>query len=68
MPKLERIAGTCTDGNICPTVSATDRGTAVVQGYTLSSDELAAMSIPSGESAVEIPMSLLREVARALRD
>jgi hypothetical protein len=39
-----------------PTVYRTDRGTWVVQGWTLTDlDALSQMSIPDGETAVEIP-------------
>jgi hypothetical protein len=69
--KLTQIAPVdgppCADGRTCPTVFTTDRGSVVVQGYQLTSDELAAMSMPSGETAVEIPLALLKEVARAYR-
>ncbi len=65
--RLARIAGTCPDGRTCPTVYATDRGTVVVQGYKLEGDDLARMAMPDGESAVEIPVALLEEVARAHR-
>lgn len=33
--QLRRIAGTCYDDD-CPTVYLSDRGTVVVQGYTVS--------------------------------
>jgi hypothetical protein len=39
----------------------------VVQGYTLAGDELARIGLPAGESAIEIPVSLLEEVVRAYR-
>ncbi len=39
-----------------PTVYRTDRGTWVVQGWVISdADALSQMSIPEGETAVEIP-------------
>ena len=68
--RLTRIAGPgndCPDGVTCPTVFATDRGTLVVQGYVLTPENLAQMTLPDGESAVEIPVSLLMEAARARR-
>lgn len=65
--RLTRIAGSCPDGNTCPTVYETDRGTVVVQGYKLDDDELAQMDVPDRETAVEIPVALLEEVARAHR-
>ena len=65
--KLTRVAGNCPDGVTCPTVYASDRGTIIVQGCTLSSDDLSEITIPEGEGAVEIPLSLLKEAARAHR-
>jgi hypothetical protein len=66
--KLTRIAGDCPDGVTCPTVYLSDRGTVVVQGYTLAADDLAQITLPQGEGAVEIPLSLLKEASRAHRD
>ncbi len=44
-----------------PTLYATDRGTLVVQGWRLADPEVrAAMTIPDHETAVEIPIGLLR--------
>jgi hypothetical protein len=44
-----------------PTVYRTDRGTWVVQGWTVTDREaLAQMSIPEGEAAVEIPDRMLQ--------
>lgn len=44
-----------------PTVYRTDRGTWVVQGWTITDPEaLAQMSIPDGETAVEIPERMLQ--------
>jgi hypothetical protein len=62
--KLTRIAGDCGEGRTCPTVYTTDRGTVVVQGYVIASDDLAQVTLPEGESAVEIPLLLLQEAAR----
>ncbi|GAA1440361.1 hypothetical protein GCM10009602_12960 [Nocardiopsis tropica] len=63
--KLTRLAGECPDGVTCPTVFASDRGTIIVQGYTLAPGDLTEIPLPEGESAVEIPLSLLKEAARA---
>lgn len=63
--KLTRIAGECPDKVTCPTVYATDRDTVVVQGYVLAPEDLTQISFPEGESAVEIPLTLLQEVVRA---
>ncbi|GAA3551078.1 hypothetical protein GCM10022419_034210 [Nonomuraea rosea] len=64
--RLERIAGTCQDGDICPTIYRTDRGTIVVQGNELSAGSLRLITLPGGETVAEIPESLLLEAARAL--
>jgi hypothetical protein len=66
--ELTRIAGGCSDDMTCPTVSLTDRGTAVVQGYVLSPGTLPPARLPEGESAVEVPLSLLKEAFHALGD
>jgi hypothetical protein len=61
--KLSAIAGNCKNGT-CPTVYETDRGTYVVQGYVVTDAEaLAALGLPAGESAVEIPRDLLAGLA-----
>ncbi|MEE2039073.1 hypothetical protein Q8791_17815 [Nocardiopsis sp. CT-R113] len=62
--ELTPLAGECTNRRTCPTVYASDRGTIVVQGYTLAAEDLAGITLPEGENAVEIPLSLLREAAR----
>lgn len=62
--KLTRIAGECGNRRTCPTVYTSDRGTAIVQGYTLVADDLTEITLPTGENAVEIPWSLLLEAAR----
>ena len=66
--QLTRLAGNCPDRSTCPTIYATDRGTVVVQGSTLLPAEVSQLGLPAGESAVEIPASLLEEAARARRD
>lgn len=63
--KLTRLGDECPDGRTCPTIYATDRGTVVVQGYKLTREELAQISLADGEDAVEIPAALLEEVASA---
>jgi hypothetical protein len=55
---LEPFKFTCFDGT-CPTIYKTDRGTFVVQGYTVAD---AAVTPPEGEALVEIPAELLREL------
>ncbi|MHA6627073.1 hypothetical protein ACU61A_16695 [Pseudonocardia sichuanensis] len=44
----------------CPTLYATDRDTYVVQGLRVDPDVLDTMRIPAHETAVEIPVGLLR--------
>ena len=63
--RLTRIAGTCPSGSTCPTIYRTDRGTLVVQGHRLAGGDLTQMDLPDGESAVEVPASLLEGIARA---
>lgn len=60
--KLTRLSGTCTEGD-CPAIYATDRGSIVVQGVPVTE----GLSLPEGESAVEIPASVFEEAARAAR-
>lgn len=57
--------GTCTDGRTCPSFYATDRETYVVQGGLLSPEDLATLQVPAGESAVEIPATLVEVIRRA---
>ena len=55
------LLGTQSDGGQSPTLYATDRGTLVVQGWRITDREaLGAMAVPSHETAVEIPVELLR--------
>lgn len=52
-----------------PTVYRTDRGSWVVQGWMVSDSELLAqMSIPSGETAVEIPDRMIQFFRQEDRD
>jgi hypothetical protein len=54
----------CDNGRTCPHISATGRGTLVVQGYLVSDPELASrLGIPAGETTVEVPLALLPELA-----
>lgn len=57
--RLTRIRGHCPDGNTCPTIYRTDRGTAVVQGNRLDPEALAGLGLPAHETAVEVPLELL---------
>ena len=62
--KLTLLGDNCANGRTCPRIYATDRGTLIVQGYNvLDSEALEQLGLPAGESAVEIPVSLLKEVA-----
>jgi hypothetical protein len=59
-----RVRSDCPDGVTCPAVWATDRGTLAVVGSTITDPEvLAELGLPPHESVVEIPRSLLPEVA-----
>jgi hypothetical protein len=54
----------CDNGRTCPHISATGRGTLVVQGYLVSDPALASrLGIPAGETAVEVPLALLPQLA-----
>lgn len=60
--RVTRLRGSCPDDKTCPTLYATDRGTAIVQGYLVTDPEvLATLGLPEGEAAVEVPMSLLEQ-------
>lgn len=62
---LIRLAGDSCPGDNCPTTYLTDRGTAIVQGPKLLDREaLAAIGLPEHESAVEVPLSLLRDTVK----
>ena len=56
-PQLTLVTSLCGNGS-CPTVYRTDRGTLVVQGYTVM-PENAGIEVPNGEQLVEIPADLL---------
>jgi hypothetical protein len=59
---LEMVATFC-GSNTCPTVYRTDRGTLVIQGYTVAAEQ-AGVDLPDGEMLVEVPAELLREAVR----
>ena len=61
-PKLTLVASLCGTGTF-PTVYRTDRGTLVVQGYTVTAEN-ANIDLPAGEQLVEIPMDLLAAAMR----
>lgn len=62
-PQLTLVTSLCGSGT-CPTVYRTDRGTLVVQGYTVAPGNL-GLDVPAGEQLVEIPADLLAAVMRA---
>ena len=63
MPQLTLLTSLCGNGS-CPTVYRTDRGTVVVQGYTLT-PQTAGIDVPDGEQLVEIPADLLAAAMQA---
>ena len=63
------MLGKQSDGGQSPTLYATDRGTLVVQGWRITDPEaLDAMTVPAHETAVEIPVALLRFAPNPDRD
>ncbi len=62
--RLELISKLC-GSSTCPTIYQSDRGTLVVQGYVVSSEQ-AGVDLPDGELMVEIPVDLLKDAARGL--
>ena len=62
--KLTKVGDGCEDGT-CPAVWAIDdSGDVIVQGYKVADAEaLATMALPETETAVRIPLALLRKVA-----
>jgi hypothetical protein len=62
-PKLTLVTTLCGSGT-CPTVYRTDRGTLVVQGYTLAAEDT-DIDLPAGEQLVEIPAELLAAAMQA---
>ena len=61
--RLILLRTTCDDGRTCPNINATDRGTHLVQGYPESGLDLGGHMAGPGEAVVEIPASLLPELA-----
>jgi hypothetical protein len=60
-----RFLGSDSQDGECPTLYATDRGTYVVQGWTVTDPEALRdlRDVLEGESFVEIPRELLRFAA-----
>jgi hypothetical protein len=59
---LRTISASCGSSS-CPTIYESDRGTLVVQGYTVAA-ERTGLAMPEGEQLVEIPVDLLINAAR----
>lgn len=60
--RIWKLRGSCPDGDTCPTVYATERGTRVVQGWRVTDpDVLSQLRVPPGEEVVEVPAGLLGE-------
>jgi hypothetical protein len=66
--KLTPLTKDCADGRTCPGAFATDRGTIIIRGYSLTGGDLAQVTLRDGEIAAEIPAEVLLEVARAYRE
>jgi hypothetical protein len=64
---LRKVRGDdCPDGRTCPVVHESDQGTFVIVGSVVTDPEaLAQLAIGPGETAIEVPRSLLPEVDRA---
>ncbi|MET7396948.1 hypothetical protein ABZS66_26040 [Dactylosporangium sp. NPDC005572] len=62
-PTLTLVTTLC-GGGTCPTVYRTDRGTLVIQGYTVTAENV-AIDLPAGEQLVEIPAELLAAAMQA---
>ncbi|MDE3721427.1 hypothetical protein PWG71_08500 [Nocardiopsis sp. N85] len=61
--KFEKLSGDCNRDD-CPGIYSTDKGTVVVQGALLT--DTTGLTPSPGEAAVEIPVHLIEEAARAL--
>jgi len=66
--ELTPLNAPCAETRTCPGVFATDRGTIIVRGYTLTDGELAQVTLDDGEIATEIPAALFVEAAHAYRE
>lgn len=64
--KFTLVRGACNDGKTCPGLYRTERGTYLVRGYVVDdADALAELGLPAGETVVEVPAGLLRQVDEA---
>ncbi|MGA5702941.1 hypothetical protein [Peterkaempfera bronchialis] len=62
--RLTKWASNCESGP-CPTVWGTDGTDVIVQGFKVDDPEaLATMQLPGTETAVRVPLELLKQVAR----
>lgn len=61
--KLILLRSTCDFGRDCPNLNVTDRGTYVAQGNPVTGPDLGGHVLGPGEAVVEIPSSLLPELA-----
>jgi len=58
--RLTRLRSHCPDTESCPTLYRTDHGTALVQGYLVTDPQAwGAPALAVGETAVEVPLTLL---------
>lgn len=60
--KIVLLRGGCGNGRTCPTLNRTDRDSYIVQGYTSQR----GLRPPDGDAVVEVPVSLLPELARTV--
>ena len=65
--ELRKVRGDdCPDGRTCPAVHQTDRGTLMIVGSVVTDPEaLAQLAVGPGETAIEVPVSLVPEVTGA---
>lgn len=60
---IAALTGGCAGGD-CPNAYLTDRGTALIQGDIVTDPKaLARLGLPAGETAVEVPVELIRNAA-----
>lgn len=52
----------CGSGRTCPNINSTSRGSFIIQGYVVPSEQRV---LPQGEAMVEVPLSLIPELASA---
>lgn len=54
-------------GGSCPAAIIADDGNAYIQGYELGAGEKAALTAPTGEGFVKMPLAVLRKIAAQLK-